>query len=274
MATYKNGQIPASILVRRGNHLLTAGTWAKVDALVADVQKRHGVTLRITDVVGSVKGAGAYRDRPMQRAMKSYYTALGRPWQAATEGTSSHGGEFQGVDALAFDINNYWAIPQAEFFAACRRAGLEPGYFDGKGGRPLEPWHVIDRDPYRTIHKTPPAPAGDETEPVIVPEEEADMPQIIRKKGTDEVSLLDPDVGRDLPRLGHGKGKAEYRGEKTSKGVVNVYRGFMVTTDKDVAAAWGRTWCRAYGNAPQDRSLADYKLAQAEASRLAFEKHG
>jgi hypothetical protein len=161
MSKYKNGEIPANLLVRRGSFLLTAGTWAKWDALVADVKKRFNVTLRITDGVGVMKGTGAYRDRPMQRAVRVYYTKLGRPWQAAAEGTSSHGGEFKGQDALAVDVTNYFEIKYADFCAACRRAGFEPDYFDGKNGKPLERWHIIDRDPYRVVGK----PAGGASRP-------------------------------------------------------------------------------------------------------------
>lgn len=168
MSTYRNGDIPDHLLERRGNFLLTAGTWAKWDALVADVFARFGVTLRITDGVGVMKGTGAFRTRLMQRAVKRYYTALGRPWQAATEGTSSHGGEFKGEDALAVDVNNYWAIPYDEFKAACRRAGFEPDYFDGRDGKPLERWHIIDRQPYRRVA----APSAEESTPVILPVEE------------------------------------------------------------------------------------------------------
>jgi hypothetical protein len=161
MSTYKNGQIPSSILVRRGNFLLTAGTWAKWDALVADVERRFNVTLRITDGVGVMKGTGAYRDLLFQRAVKAYYTSIGRWWQAAAAGTSSHGGEFHGEDALAVDVNNYGQIPRAEFYAAARRAGFQANYFDGANGKPKEPWHLIDRDPYRVVGSTAGLEEGD-----------------------------------------------------------------------------------------------------------------
>lgn len=188
MATYRNGDLPDWLLVRRGNFLLTRGTWAKWDALVADVQHRFGVTLRITDGVGVMKGTGAYRDRPMQRAVKAYYTKLGKPRQAATEGTSSHGGEFKGDDALAVDVTNYYLIPRAEFFAACRRAGFEPNFFDGKNGKPLEPWHIIDRDPYRSVGSTTGGNATpiSETKPAPAPEEEEDMSKNILYKTIEE----------------------------------------------------------------------------------------
>jgi len=112
---------------------------------------------------------------------------------------------------------------------------------------------------------TPPKPAPKPEE------DEDDMPIIIRNTENKEVSMLDPDIGADLPRAMPGKA-AEYRSEKTPNGVVNVYRGFMVTTDKAIAEAWGRSYARAHGNAPQDRAPADYVIAQQEASRLASER--
>lgn len=166
MARYTNGDIPDHLLIRRGNFLLTAGTWAKWDALVADILARFGVRLEITDGLGVLRGTGAYRTRLMQRLVKAHFASIGQGRMAAAEGTSSHGGEFEGRDALAIDVNNYARIPLAEFYAAARRAGLEPGYFDGRGGRPYEPWHLIDREPYRAV----PATAGDNSQPI--PEEE------------------------------------------------------------------------------------------------------
>lgn len=156
MATYQNGRVPARLLVKRGVIRLTAGTWAKWDELVADVKNRHGVTLTITQGSGVTSGSGGYRDYAMQQAVKQKYVDLGRPNQAATAGTSSHGGEYRGRDALAIDVNNYWAIPQGDLFAAARRAGFTPGVFDGKQGRPLEPWHLIDYDPYRKVEDMTP----------------------------------------------------------------------------------------------------------------------
>lgn len=263
MSTYRNGEIPDHLLERRGNFLATAGSWAKWDAFVADVFARYGVTLRITDGVGVMKGTGAYRTRPMQRAVKKHYTALGRPWQAATEGTSSHGGEFKGEDALAFDVNNYWAISYEDFCAACRRAGFKPDYFDGKHGRPKEPWHIIDPDPYRRL----PSPASDKTEPAPIPEEEdEDMkPTVHVRTGDDlEYMLVHPEFGKDLAvYTGPGKG-----GKKT-EGKVTIFRGFMVTTDQAIGIAWARLYANGAGNEKSRTNRAGYIAIQVEASRVA-----
>lgn len=156
MSTYRNGQIPGHLLIRRGDFLLTAGTWAKFDDLVRRVQKRRGVTLRIsTGSTVATKGAGAYRTYQMQVLVKQYWTDRGQSRMAAAPGTSSHGGEWKGADALAIDITNYTAIPLAIFFEEARAAGFQVGYFDGRDGRPYEPWHIIDRDPYRHVTNGP-----------------------------------------------------------------------------------------------------------------------
>lgn len=165
MARYRNGDIPDHLLIRRGNFLLTAGTWAKWDCLVADVLARFGVRLEITDGLGVLRGTGAFRARLMQRQVKAHFVSIGQGRLAAAEGTSSHGGEFNGADALAIDVNNYARIPLAEFYAAARRAGFEPGYFNGRNGRPYEPWHLIDWEPYRAVPKPPARPAGGASEP-------------------------------------------------------------------------------------------------------------
>lgn len=113
-------------------------------------------------------------------------------------------------------------------------------------------------------------PAPKPADPII--EEDENMPVIITNSAKNEWSLLDPDIGKDQPRF-TGTAGNNFRSEKVTGGVVNTYRGFMVTTSKAVADAWGRSYCRAYGNAPQQRLGGDYKNAQVEASRLASEKH-
>lgn len=172
MSTYPNGKIPDHLLIRRGDFLLTAGTWAKFDDLVARVKRREDVTLRIsTGSIPATRGAGAFRTYKMQVLVKAYWTLRGKSHMAAYPGTSSHGGEFNGVDALAIDITNYSQIPLHVFFEEGRAAGFQMGYFDGRNGRPYEPWHIIDRDPYRKVT----APAAEKNDPIPAePEEEED----------------------------------------------------------------------------------------------------
>lgn len=187
MSTYKNGKIPDHLLIRRGDFLLTAGTWAKFDDLVERVKNRTGVTLRIsTGSTVATRGAGAFRTYTMQVLVKAYWTARGKSRMAAYPGTSSHGGEYKGADALAIDITNYSQIPLHVFFEEGRNAGFQMGYFDGRNGRPYEPWHIIDRNPYRAV----PKPAGGNAKPIIIPapepeEEDDDMKIFGYKKSAD-----------------------------------------------------------------------------------------
>lgn len=183
MSTYKNGKIPDHLLIRRGDFLLTAGTWAKFDDLVERVKNRTGVTLRIsTGSTVATRGAGAFRTYTMQVLVKAYWTIRGKSRMAAYPGTSSHGGEYKGADALAIDITNYGQVPLHVFFEEGRNAGFQMGYFDGRNGRPYEPWHIIDRNPYRAV----PKPAGGNAKPIIIPapepEEEDDNMRILGYK--------------------------------------------------------------------------------------------
>lgn len=173
MPTYPNGKIPDRLLVRRGDFLLTAGTWAKFDDFSSRIKRRTGVTLTIPS--GSFpggRGEGAFRTYAMQVAVKNYWVSKGQGRMAAAPGYSSHGGEFNGQDALAIDIDNYARVPLSIFFEEGRAAGFQMGYFDGRGGRPYEPWHIIDRDPYRVVAGT--AGSGAST-PAQTPVQEDDM---------------------------------------------------------------------------------------------------
>jgi hypothetical protein len=127
-------------------HLLPAGAVRKHRALVELGKQRRGRTLTITT------GWNGYRPIAAQRVARANACARGRCGDAATVGTSSHGGEYQGRDVFAIDYSNWawvWGT-QAAFYAACREVGLEPGVFS------WEPWHVIDRDPWAA------SPAGNE----------------------------------------------------------------------------------------------------------------
>ena len=147
MAKYPNGRIPKDTLVHLGgDHYLTQATALKWEALVNLVKRRHNVTLRITP------GPNAYRDYAGQVEAKRKATEAGRPMDAATPGTSSHGGEYQGRDSMAIDVYNWGAIGRAAFYTAARESGFEPGYFS------WEPWHIIDWEPYKVIPQPEPEP--------------------------------------------------------------------------------------------------------------------
>lgn len=140
MAKYPNGKIPRDTLIKRGNyHYATAGTWAKWDALVADVERNEGFTLRITE------GLNVYRDLEGQEFARKNACAAGRCNDAAVPGTSSHGGVYNGRDSLAIDVANWANLSRDKWYDYCRKHGFEPGFFD------WEPWHIIDWEPYRAV---------------------------------------------------------------------------------------------------------------------------
>lgn len=147
MSRYPNGCIPESELVRfddHPDHLLPPGTARKLAALIRLVRDRHGVTLYVTE------GTNGYRDYSTQVRVRAEKCAIGRCNDAAWPGTSPHGGEVDGEDVAAFDIDNWAVIGRDAFFQACRDVGLEPGTVS------WEAWHVIDRDPWAAV------PAGEE----------------------------------------------------------------------------------------------------------------
>src|SRR5690606_12616384 len=109
----------------------------------------------------------------------------------------------------------------------------------GREGRPYEPWHIIDRNPYRAVGST----AGGNATPIIVPapepEEEDDMNKCIiikNTEGTVEWSL----IGATVPG------------------------GFRSTRSEKTAAAWALL----YGDPVPVKSNADYVKARDEAIAL------
>lgn len=137
MSRFRNGQVPRNLLVEVGPyHWMPAATAARWKALVADIQKNEGVTMRITP------GKNAYRDYEGQVFARNAACARGRCNDAAVPGTSSHGGEYQGRDSLAIDVDNWAVLGQSKWYAYCRKHGFEPGFFD------WEPWHIIDWNPW------------------------------------------------------------------------------------------------------------------------------
>lgn len=147
---WRNGSIPEGDLVRFGlsgyNDIdkdwywaLTPGTLARVRALIARAKQRTGRELS--------PGQGWTTYRP--------YTAqviARQQWGngAATPGTSSHGGFWEGRETLAVDFSNWsWVYggDRSAFYADCWAVGLTPGMIEPRRGYPDEPWHVIDMNP-------------------------------------------------------------------------------------------------------------------------------
>lgn len=145
MARYKNGQIPDSELVRLGTeHYATPATAQRIKNLVADVKAKEGFTLEVTG------GPNIYRNLKWQNF---YWEVLPYP-QAAYPGTSSHGGEYQGRDAIAVDFNNWAILPRQKWFDYARKHGFTPNIFS------WEPWHIVDFNPW----SMPSSSGGQESE--------------------------------------------------------------------------------------------------------------
>ena len=123
-------------------------------------------------------------------------------------------------------------------------------------------------DPPRPL----PTPDTPKPQPVPEPEEEDDdmyKPTVhVRTEGPFEATLAHPTIGTDLEQhTGPGTGTKR----KSADGKVTVYRGFMVTADPDVYAAWARTHGKGIGNDTSRTDRAGYVAIQVEASRLAAE---
>lgn len=146
---WRNGYIPESDLVifRRGRNAtdgdwywgLTPATYARHLALVARAKARTGRTLEPGD------GWSTYRPYAAQVIARRIHGIY-----AAVEGTSSHGGYWEGRETLAVDYSNWsWVYggDRAAFYDDCRAVGLTPGMIEPRRGYPDEPWHVIDMNP-------------------------------------------------------------------------------------------------------------------------------
>lgn len=277
--TYRNGYIPMARLVtfKKGSnetdgdwhHSLSPSTYRKHLQLVAKAYQRTGRILAISN------GWSAYRPYFAQVLAREIWG-----FGAAVPGTSSHGGFWEGKQTLAMDYGNwawvyekYGSRARAEFYADCRSVGLTPGMIHPSRGNnyPDEPWHVIDLAPWAAVPSGGDSEAFDpdtDTETDLSQEDDMDI-QVIKRDKKKEWSLLDPRVGPELERFtGRAVLGKTYTTEKTSGGVVNTYRGFMVTTDSDIGESWSRSYCRPYGHVPQIRLEGDYQTAQREASRL------
>lgn len=182
MARYPNGQIPDSALHRfnagrtvhwkNGRQIiedwywaLTPGTYRKHLALVALAKRNTGRNLQLSS------GFSCYRPLYGQVIARTLHGN-----GAATVGTSSHGGVWEGRDTLAMDYHNWASVydgNRARWFADVRAVGLTPDMISPRRGYPDEPWHVIDFEPWRAV------PAGGGATPFPLPEAE---PEPIKKE--------------------------------------------------------------------------------------------
>lgn len=155
MPSYSNGNIPYNLLVTfaRGynnidkdwDHSLSPATKARHDRLVRLARNRTGRTIAISS------GWSAYRPYHAQVIARQQWGN-----GAATPGTSSHGGFWEGRQTLAMDYGNWAWVYEGKggrdaFWADCRAAGLTPGMIMKSRGYPDEPWHVIDLNPWSAV---------------------------------------------------------------------------------------------------------------------------
>lgn len=155
MPNYNNGYISYSDLTTfaRGHnstdgdwdHSLSPATYARHLELVRIAKARTGRDLAISS------GWSAYRPYQAQVLARKIHGN-----GAATPGTSSHGGFWEGKQTLAMDYGNWaWVYQnhggQNQFFADARAAGLTPGMIMRSRGYPDEPWHVIDLNPWSGV---------------------------------------------------------------------------------------------------------------------------
>ncbi|WP_336630035.1 MULTISPECIES: hypothetical protein [unclassified Microbacterium] len=131
---------------------------------------------------------------------RNYWNTMPYP-MAAYPGTSSHGGNYNGVESGAVDYGNWGDVGRAVFFDLARRAGFQPGYFDGTGGKPDEPWHVIDWSPW----DVPATPAP------VAPEQSKEDTMATLIRNTDGTIFLADEYGTIDPRklLDPGAGLSE-----------------------------------------------------------------
>lgn len=170
MPTYQNGRIPDHLLVQfdsgwnqtdgAWHHSLSPATYQRHLMLVDRAKARTGRTLTIS------RGWSAYRPLDAQILARKIHGNY-----AAMPGTSSHGGFWEGRQTLAMDYGNWAAVyagkgGQAAFFEDCRAVGLTPGLIMPERGYPLEPWHVVDLNPWSAV------PAGGGSTPFDPEEDE------------------------------------------------------------------------------------------------------
>jgi hypothetical protein len=169
---WRNGDLPmGDLIVFKRGHNSVDGDWfwalppaslARHNALVRRSVRRTGRALIPSD------GYSTYRPRAAQKRAREIHGVY-----AAVEGTSSHGGFWEGVETMAIDYGNWaWVYEnsggRAAFYEDVRAVGLTPGMITQERGYPDEFWHVIDFNPKSAVPMF-----GDET--IINTEGDPDM---------------------------------------------------------------------------------------------------
>jgi hypothetical protein len=131
-------------------------------------------------------GWNVYRPLDVQRSARIRACNQGNCNAAAYPGYSSHGGNWQGRDCLAIDVDPnglaWWQVHEA-----CRHAGFAVGLITKAIAGIDEPWHVIDFNAFGAV----PAFGDVKPFPLPLPEEEKKKPKekdMILLKGIDSGS--------------------------------------------------------------------------------------
>ena len=148
MTLYENGNLPAGILESIGSGTDENGywEWQLTRATIARFRFAQRYALdHFGREIGIRTGWNGYRPLFSQQTARRNACASGNCNGAASPGSSSHGGNWQGRDCLAIDVDPN-GLTWAQVWEACRAAGFEVGLITSamSGIAGGEPWHVID----------------------------------------------------------------------------------------------------------------------------------
>lgn len=205
------------------------GTAYKHDRLVEMAEAEYGWTPKVSGP------DDAYR----RLSVQEYYFETMPPGNAASPGTSSHGGTYDfgdgEVEQGAVDYGNWGVVGQSAFYDLARRAGFVPGVFS------WEPWHVFDPSPWFVPNKPTPIKTPQEDDMLALSIGfgnnrhlctlgvgvfrhliSTDNPNRIRDIVTAEDKWLETD-GNELPKLLHTYGCDLHIWDVRSNGAFVVY---------------------------------------------------
>ena len=142
-------------------------------------------------------------------------------------------------------------------------------------GKLVEPWH-FEYAASRDRHRFDPTPAGQPSNPAVEPEPEEDTMSTttvharIGDDGTEtEWMLGHPEFGKDLPEF---DGDATDENSRlTADKSIKIFRGFMVTVNRDIFTSWARTYAKGTGQITSRTDRDGYVEIQKQLSRVATE---
>lgn len=132
---YANGLVPFAVLVHiTANIWLPPGTAARFAWAFDMAYQKYGIRLRFTPGRDGLGGWNGFRPLSAQKLYRKHYGIM-----AAVPGFSTHGGNVNGREVFAADIDNWAELGWARFAAIMRLAGLAVDFV-----KPREQWHVGD----------------------------------------------------------------------------------------------------------------------------------